>query len=206
MAEEAQVSSVCFGHHGIGPREVMAAKRRVSAGVIATALFALAWVSSCFVGLTATKRTPAVARASDLGFEGDGSLGDGETTPLMMAAHKNDAEEVKAYVKNGANLNAQDLYGWTALRYAVRADNVEATKALLDGGADMNLPSKSGRTPLMSAASNGISDMVKMLLDAGADAKLKNSEGFTAYDMSLRGGATGCDECRQMLQQAQEVA
>ncbi|CAE7256351.1 ANKRD12, partial [Symbiodinium microadriaticum] len=122
-------------------------------------------------------------------------------TPLMMAAHKNDAEEVKAYVKNGANLNAQDLYGWTALRYAVRADNIEATQALIEGGADINLASQSGRTPLMSAASNGISDMVKILLDAGADAKLK-SGGLTAYDMSLRGGATGCEECRKLLLEA----
>ncbi|CAK9007951.1 Putative ankyrin repeat protein MM_0045, partial [Durusdinium trenchii] len=86
--------------------------------------------------------------------------------------------EVKGYVKNGAKLDAQDLYGWTALRYAVRADQVEAAEALIEGGADMNLSSKSGRTPLMSAASNGIADMVKLLLDAGADAKAVDSTIF----------------------------
>ncbi|CAJ1346511.1 unnamed protein product, partial [Effrenium voratum] len=137
-----------------------------------------------------------------LGFDESGALGDGGTTPLMMAAHKGDAEEVKGYIKNGANLDAQDSYGWTALRYAVRADQVEAAKALVEGGADLNLGSKSGRSPLMSAASNGISDMVKLLLDAGADAKAKSSDGLTAYDMSMRGGATGCEECRKMLADA----
>ncbi|CAL1126821.1 unnamed protein product [Cladocopium goreaui] len=96
----------------------------------------------------------------------------------------------------------KDLYGWTALRYAVRADKVKAAKALIEGGADMNIPSKSGRTPLMSAASNGIADMVKLLLDSGADPKVKNEGGYTAYELSLRGGETGCEECRQMLQEA----
>eukprot|EP00434_Breviolum_minutum_P023567 symbB.v1.2.020789.t1/scaffold1766.1/size102418/8 len=96
----------------------------------------------------------------------------------------------------------EDLYGWTALRYAVRADRVKAAKALIDGGANLNIASQSGRTPLMSAASNGIADMVKLLLDAGADAKVKNELGYTAYDLSLRGGATGCEECREMLQEA----
>ncbi|CAE7315799.1 HOS4 [Symbiodinium natans] len=180
------------------------------------------WAPLCFVGqfaspsggpgqdidasvLASENGSTSVLRRSDLGFEGDGSLGDGGTTPLMMAAHKNDANEVQAYVKNGANLNAQDQYGWTALRYAVRADSIEATQALLEGGADINLASASGRTPLMSAASNGISDMVKLLLEAGADAKLK-SGGLTAYDMSMRGGATGCEECRKMLQEAAKCA
>ena len=109
-----------------------------------------------------------------MGFDESGALGDGGTTPLMMAAHKGDVDEVKGYVKNGAKLDAQDLYGWTALRYAVRADQVAAAKELIAGGADLNLPSQSGpgteflvfisfhfrRTPLMSAASNGIADMV----------------------------------------------
>ncbi|CAK9108530.1 unnamed protein product [Durusdinium trenchii] len=94
--------------------------------------------------------------------------------PLLAACR----QEVKGYVKNGAKLDAQDLYGWTALRYAVRADQVEAAEALIEGGADMNLSSKSGRTPLMSAASNGIADMVKLLLDAGADAKAVDSTIF----------------------------
>ncbi|CAK9007831.1 unnamed protein product [Durusdinium trenchii] len=160
----------------------------------------LAYVAWQQVFVTPTSRS-RVARAS-LGFDESGALGDGGTTPLMMAAHKGDVEEVKGYVKNGAKLDAQDLYGWTALRYAVRADQVEAAEALIEGGADMNLSSKSGRTPLMSAASNGIADMVKLLLDAGADAKAKNSEGLTAYDMSMRGGETGCEECRKMLQEA----
>mmetsp|Transcript_37745 Transcript_37745/g.46760 ORF Transcript_37745/g.46760 Transcript_37745/m.46760 type:complete len:175 (-) Transcript_37745:94-618(-) len=173
----------------------MAVGQRRVAGVVLLGF--VAW-QQLFVAPTLRSK---VARAS-LGFDESGALGDGGTTPLMMAAHKGDAEEVKGYVKNGANLNAQDTYGWTALRYAVRADQVEAAKALIEGGCDLNIASKSGRTPLMSAASNGIADMVKLLLDAGADAKAKNELGYTAYDLSMRGGETGCEECRKMLQEA----
>lgn len=175
----------------------MASQRRVT-GVLLLGF--IAWQQQLFVVPTSRGASP-VARAS-LGFDDSGALGDGGTTPLMMAAHNGDAEEVKGYIKNGANLDAQDLYGWTALRYAVRADKVKAAKALIEGGADMNIASKSGRTPLMSAASNGIADMVKLLLDSGADPKVKNKGGYTAYELSLRGGETGCEECRQMLQEA----
>eukprot|EP00438_Fugacium_kawagutii_P033812 Skav216928 [mRNA] locus=scaffold1838:384495:396677:- [translate_table: standard] len=172
----------------------MASQRRVSGGVV----LLLAFIAGQQLFVAPRTR---VARAS-LGFDESGALGDGGTTPLMMAAHKGDTEEVKGYIKNGANLNAQDEYGWTALRYAVRADQVKAARALIEGGADLNIASTSGRTPLMSAASNGIADMVKLLLDAGADAKAKNANGYTAHDLSLRGGETGCEECRKMLEEA----
>merc|ERR1712061_54395 len=92
------------------------------------------------------------------------------------------ADEVKKLVADGADINAQDDFGWTALRYAVRSNHPYAAQALVDLGADVNMPSKSGRTPLMSVAANGLKTMVQGLLDAGADTSMTDKEGLTAYD------------------------
>jgi len=176
----------------------------VALAVFGTALtpFGLGW------SITGPSRSPAARgsfaaaplRASEfeLGEVGN-AVGDGGTTPLMLAAFKNNEDEVKKYAENGADLNLQDAYGWSAVRYAARANNKEASQALIDAGADLNLPSKSGRTPLMSAASNGFSDIVEMLLKGGADKSKTDTAGQTAYDLSLRGGPTGCKKCQELL-------
>lgn len=122
-----------------------------------------------------------------------------QTTPLMMAAHQNKVAEVASLIAAGEDLNLQDQYGWTALRYAVRANQKETATALLEGGAKVNLASHSGRTPLMSAAANGLSEMVKLLIQKGADVQKQNKNGDTALALSMRGGATGCDKCRKLL-------
>mmetsp|Transcript_55864 Transcript_55864/g.103415 ORF Transcript_55864/g.103415 Transcript_55864/m.103415 type:complete len:188 (-) Transcript_55864:22-585(-) len=127
------------------------------------------------------------------------SAGAGGTTSLMEAAHLGDVEALQKLLKDGTDINAQDDYGWTALRYAVRSDRYIAAEALVDAGADLNMPSSSGRTPLMSAAANGLDDMVRLLVKSGADLSATNKDGRTAYDLALRGGPTGSDMIREMV-------
>jgi len=184
---------------------ISAAPRRSKSSALALALAAAAAVAApaAFSWCTAGPPRAPLPRTTLLAepefAEPGNSVGDGGTTPLMLAAHRNDAEEVKNFAVVGANLNGQDEYGWTALRYAVRDNNGAAARALVELGADLDLPSASGRTPLMSAAGNGISEMVELLLSGGADKSLKDKDGKTAYDISLRGGPTGCQKCQELL-------
>jgi len=137
---------------------------------------------------------PLIRYAADAG-----EVGDGKTTPAMLAAYTGDAAAVRGLVAEGADLDAQDAYGWTALRYAVRANHEDCVSTIIELGANIDLASASGRTPLMSAAGNGLSHMIRLLIKSGADRTLKNTAGQTAYDISLRGGSTGCTACREML-------
>merc|ERR1712178_317855 len=118
--------------------------------------------------------------------------------PLMRAAHDDNAQKIKELVRDGADLDAQDKYGWTALRFAVRKNRQDAAQTLVDLGADVNRASRSGRTPLMSAAGNGLSGMIRLLSKAGADLTLKCNSGQTAFDLSMRGGEVGSTACREM--------
>eukprot|EP00929_Paragymnodinium_shiwhaense_P063737 TRINITY_DN31872_c0_g1_i1.p1 TRINITY_DN31872_c0_g1~~TRINITY_DN31872_c0_g1_i1.p1 ORF type:complete len:209 (+),score=32.12 TRINITY_DN31872_c0_g1_i1:79-627(+) len=115
----------------------------------------------------------------------------GGVTQLMSKAHEGDATAVRQLIKSGHDVNAQDAYGWTALRYAVRNNHCNAALALLEGGADPNIASTSGRTPLMSAAGNDLLQMVELLInDGNADIMQHDDRGRTAYDIATRGGPT----------------
>lgn len=103
------------------------------------------------------KQSPEAARAT--GIAG--------ITPLMYAALYSDRTSARLLLDAGADPNARNDAGATALMWAV--DDLEMTRLLLDRKADPNVRSADGRSALMLAAGrSGASDVVKLLLDAGA--------------------------------------
>lgn len=85
----------------------------------------------------------------------------------------------------GANPNARDEYGDTALMIAARQNPFpEVAAILLQKGADVNAKDDDGWTALMLAAfANPNPGMVKVLLDAGADVSAQNAKGKSALDL-----------------------
>ena len=103
------------------------------------------------------KQSPDAARAK--GIAG--------ITPLMYAALYGDRTSARLLLDIGADPNARNDAGATALMWAI--DDPEITRMLLERKADPNLRSADGRSALMLAAGrSGASDVVKWLLDAGA--------------------------------------
>jgi len=72
---------------------------------------------------------------------------------------------VKALIAAGADLNAKDRDGMTALIESAAQDNVDCVKALIAAGADVNAKARHGKTALKLAKSSGVADL---LLAAGA--------------------------------------
>jgi len=100
---------------------------------------------------------------------------------VMIAAYNGQLDTIKDAIRDGVDVNAQDDYGWTAIRYAVRNNQAEAALLLCtEYKADINLPSKSGRTPLMSAAGNNLQEMVRGLVNLGANLTAVDQSGSTA--------------------------
>ena len=104
---------------------------------------------------------------------------------LWNVAAYGTATDVRAALKNGANVNARDEYDRTALMYAAW-DNKKPSvaKALLAAGADVN--ARGGEPPwtvLMYAARyNTNPDVLKALLDGGADRNAWDNGGWRAID------------------------
>lgn len=101
---------------------------------------------------------------------------------LLQAVEHGDVPAATAALDAGANVDAADRYGMTALLRAAGRGELEMIDLLLDRGAAVDKSSDQGNTPLMLAAARGHGDVVARLLDAGADPVARNKWHFTAKD------------------------
>ena len=90
---------------------------------------------------------------------------------LDIAKEASEAEIIEA-IHGGANVNARDSCGSTALICAAKKGYLEAVKALIEAGAHLSWEA------LMFAAEYGHVEAVNALIRAGAS--LKNPDGWTA--------------------------
>lgn len=107
-------------------------------------------------------------------------------TPLYFVGNgspgPSGAAVVRALVKGGANVNAQErLKHCTALHMAARRGNVLVAEALLDCGAEIEARDKLGETALHRAVKCGKEEMVGFLLSRGADAQARGKSGQTPW-------------------------
>ena len=103
-----------------------------------------------------------------------------------------DRAAVLALIKQGANVNAPQGDGVTALHWAARRGDAELVTALVAAGANAHaLTTFGGYTPLHLAAERGSAPAVKALLAAGAQADARTSTGATALMLAAAAGDTG---------------
>ena len=105
---------------------------------------------------------------------------------LLGYVWRDNKARVEKLLALGADVNAQDGDGDTALHGAAQTGNVEIIQMLLDKGANPNAKNRSGGTPLMWAAVFGKDEAARLLLSRGADASLKDNEGLTAYEWAVQ--------------------
>jgi ankyrin repeat protein len=111
------------------------------------------------------------------------------TAPVADAAMSKDRDTVKTLLKNGADVNAAQGDGMTALHWAARNGDVELTQMLLYAGANVKATTRlGGYTALLMAAEQGHAGVIKALLAGGADAKAANALGTTPLMMAAGSG------------------
>ncbi len=91
-------------------------------------------------------------------------------SPVADAAQRGDVETVRLLLRSGADVNAAQGDGMTALHWAAQGGNAALTEVLIYAGANVNAGTRIGTyTPLHIASRLASFDVAKLLIDAGAD-------------------------------------
>lgn len=110
-----------------------------------------------------------------------------DKTPLMRSVEFGHVQILQALISSGANVNAQNNFGETALMAAMRTKEGGpiCTKILIKAGANVNATNNHGMTAIMFAAGYGHVETLKALLDAGASTKIEGKKGETAMKIAI---------------------
>lgn len=98
---------------------------------------------------------------------------------LRIAAERGDFDNILRLLHAGANPEAPDQAGRTALINAAWRGRKSAVTLLVDLGTDPGVMDKARRTPLMWSAINGHASVARVMADAGADTDRRDADELT---------------------------
>lgn len=109
--------------------------------------------------------------------------------PVAEAAARGDLESVRTLLRDGADVNAAQGDGMTALHWAALRGDAEMLSVLVYAGANVASTTRLGAyTPLHLASRDGRAEAVALLLEAGSDANAATTTGATPLHLAAAGG------------------
>lgn len=164
-------------------------------------------------------RVEIVRQLLDVGADSNAAMNHRRSTPLHYAADgyivgpawnpKLQEQTINCLVAAGADIQAQDKNGASALHRAVRTRCALATNTLLKAGADPTLKNKPGSTPFHLAVQNtgrggsgaeeakaAQREIIEAFLRIGVSPAIKDSKGKSVLDWAKS------DWIREMLEEA----
>jgi len=109
----------------------------------------------------------------------------------MLAAYNGHRAVAEFLLDQGAQVDARNGQGRTALMFAATGPFPETVALLLERGADPNATDQTeGWSPLMFAAAEGNPKVAEHLLEHGADPTLTDRDGETAQTFAENGNHT----------------
>lgn len=137
----------------------------------------------------------------------------GSVTPLMLASAKYYPRIVRKLIEKGVSVDAQDIYGRTALMYLTdyykQKQRLEIAEFLIKSGANINLltsqvpyasyNNQSCNSALSIFVQNYDVEMVKFLLVNGADVNLTCTGGKSALSYAREISIYKSDEKREII-------
>jgi uncharacterized protein len=122
---------------------------------------------------------------------------------IADAAAAGNHAAIERLLKSGADVNAQQLDGATALQWAAYRGDAQLTELLLKADAKPSVANHNGVTPLWLAATSGYADVIQALLKGGADANEQLPLGRRPLMLAARSG--NVDAVRALLERGADV-
>jgi ankyrin repeat protein len=118
------------------------------------------------------------------------AAGEKGRTKLMIAAEEGLVDVCESLVAEGADLNARDSVGMTALLYAADQGHAALVRVLLRSwGADATIKTNAGSSATLKAACKGHLDVLEVLdSERVLDVKGARNDGATALQATARNG------------------
>lgn len=118
------------------------------------------------------------------------ALGAASEAPVAASAQARDLAGVRSLLKSGADVNAAQGDGMTALHWAAMNADAEMTTMLLQAGANIRAQSRlGGYSPLHLAAQSGSAAIIDLLLARGAPANQPTTTGATPLMLAAASGS-----------------
>jgi len=140
--------------------------------LVASLLPLLALCSACttvsLLNAAGAGETKSVRGILQEGVDANSSFPIIGTNGLMIAAAQGHADTVKVLLDAGADVNASDITGWTALHAAVYKGDKQTVALLLERGAVVPRSAWFLQSPSLMAEKLGHQDIVPILIQAQA--------------------------------------
>lgn len=99
---------------------------------------------------------------------------------LIKYAEQGNTEQVRQLLQSGADINATDEQGRTAVMAATYHNHVGTVEALIQAGADINIRDHQLNNVFLYAGAEGMMEILRLAIEADADVTLTNRYGGTA--------------------------
>ena len=101
---------------------------------------------------------------------------------MLVAIARGHISSAKLLLDSGADINAQDNEGYSALMIAAQKEELTSIGTLLAARANINIDAMNslGETTLMQTAAAGNAEIMELLLKAGANPNAQTRDGNTA--------------------------
>ena len=108
---------------------------------------------------------------------------------IQRAAYNGDLAQVEAHIRSGADPDARDAFGGTALHAAMFQKNMAVVRLLIESGWDVNARGRSnGYTPLHDAVWAENLEAARLLLKSGARLDIAGKDGLTPLEKARKEG------------------
>ena len=118
----------------------------------------------------------------------NGTVGECSDPLLIVAAKRGNMGIAELLIALNADVDAENVYGRTALTIAVQFKNNHMAKFFVANKADVNIQDRQGRTAITWATFNKDVEMVNFLIDNDADIDIPNNNGSTVLKWAAEFG------------------